>query len=71
MKRGKKLTRAQKVLVSKVGLFHTDWNCFYEDDVYLHLIEKNKSPAEIKIIDKEKKKVLEPSKANQDNQTIT
>lgn len=66
MKQGKKLTRAQKVLINKVGLFHTDWLCRFEDDRYLHVVEKNKSPAEVRIIDKDKKEVLEPTKANQD-----
>ena len=57
MKRGKKLTRAQKVLIGKTGLFHTDWLCHYEDDECLYLVAKNKSPSEFKIIDKKKKVV--------------
>lgn len=58
MKQAKKLTRAQKKLVDQCGLFHTDWMCHYEDDSYLHIVRKGTSPAEIRIIDKSKKKVL-------------
>lgn len=65
------LTNAQKVLLTKVGLLHTDWDCFHEDKEYLHIIRKASKPAEIRIIDRVNKKVLEPTKANQDNQITT
>lgn len=54
MKQPKKLTRAQKNLVDKCGLFPTDWMCLYEDNDYLHIISKG-NPGEIKIIDKNRK----------------
>lgn len=54
----KKLTKAQEVLVGKVGLFHTDWLVRYEDENYLHIVRIGSAPAEIKIIDKKNKKVL-------------
>ena len=66
MKQGKKLTRDQKVLVSSAGLEESEWLCHFEDFLYLHLVKKDSNPAEIKIINKNKKKVLAPSKANQD-----
>lgn len=58
MREIRELTKAQEILLGKVGLFHTDWLLLYEDKKYLHIIRKEKSPAEIKIIDKKNKKVL-------------
>ena len=58
MKQPKKLTRFQKNLVDKVGLFPTEWMCFYEDNEYLHIIRKA-DPGEIKIIDKNRKALCE------------
>lgn len=52
------LSKAQEILVGKVGLFHTDWLVRYEDENYLHIVRMGSAPAEIKIIDKKKKKVL-------------
>ena len=58
MREIRELTKAQEILLGKVGLFHTDWLLLYEDKEYLHIVKKEKSPAEIKIIDKKNKKVL-------------
>lgn len=65
MQKGKEPNQAQEILINKAGLFHTDWLVRHEDDNYLHLVARNKDPSEVKIIDKEKRKVLEPA-SNQD-----
>lgn len=54
MKQPKKLTRLQKKLVEFVGLNPEEWMCHYEDNTYLHIITKI-DPAEMKIIDKNKR----------------
>ena len=47
MKQPKKLTRDQKKLVD-------EWMCHYENNEYLHIVEKAE-PAEMKIIDRKRK----------------
>lgn len=54
MKQPKKLTRDQKKLVKEVGLNPDEWMCHYENNEYLHIVEKAE-PAEMKIIDRKRK----------------
>lgn len=54
MKQPKKLTRDQKKLVKEVGLNPDEWMCHYENNEYLHIVEKAE-PAEVKIIDRKRK----------------
>lgn len=61
MQNGQVPTQAQEILIDKSGLFHTDWLVRHEDANYLHLVARNKDPSEIKIIEKAKRKVLEPA----------
>lgn len=56
MKQPKKLTRAQKKLVSKCGLNADDWMCTFENLSYLYIYHKETS--EIKVINKEKCEVI-------------
>lgn len=56
MKQPKKLTRAQKKLVSKCGLNVDDWMCAFENLSYLYIYQKETN--EIKIINKEKCEVM-------------
>jgi len=66
MRQGKKLTRSQKELLEMGGLNPLEWRYYFEDKQYLHILSAKSSEREIKIINKENRKVLEPSKANQD-----
>lgn len=66
MRQGKKLTRNQKELLDKIGLDPMEWRYYFEDKQYLHIKSAKQGSKNIKIIDKENRKVLEPSKANQD-----
>jgi hypothetical protein len=66
MKHAAELTDDQKQTLVAVGLDPEDWLCRLEGKRYLHLIQKSRLPAELRIIDKEQKKVLAPTKANQD-----
>ena len=50
MKQPKKLTREQKKLLVDIGLNPKEWMNLFEDDLYLHII--NKDSSDIKIISK-------------------
>lgn len=50
MKQPKKLTREQKKLLVDIGLNPKEWMNLFEDDLYLHII--NKSSSDRKIISK-------------------
>lgn len=51
MKQPKKLTREQKKLLVDIGLNPKEWMNLFEDDLYLHVINK-KNSSDIKIISK-------------------
>lgn len=51
MKQPKKLTREQKKLLIDLGLNPKEWMNLFEDDLYLHVINK-KNSSDIKIISK-------------------
>ncbi len=51
MKQPKKLTRQNKILLEKAGLKPEEWMCHFEDENYLHVVDKVRN---IKIIDKMK-----------------
>lgn len=51
MKQPKKLTRDQKKLLVDLGLSPKEWMNLFEDDLYLHIVNKNSSDR--KIISKE------------------
>lgn len=57
MKQLKKLCKNQKRLLSKCGLNPADWMCRFEDDNYLHIV--NKESRKVKIIDKDTMEVLD------------
>lgn len=52
MKQPKKLTRQNKILLEKAGLTTEEWACRFEDENYLHVV--NKSGSKVRIIDKKK-----------------
>lgn len=56
MKQPKKLTRDQKKLLVDLGLNPKEWMNLFEDDLYLHIINKNSSDR--KIIDKEERVIV-------------
>ena len=56
MKQPKKLTRDQKKLLVDLGLNPKEWMNLFEDDLYLHIINKNGSDR--KIIDKEERVIV-------------
>lgn len=47
MKQPKKLTREQKKLLVDLGLNPKEWMNLFEDDLYLHIINKNSSDRKI------------------------
>lgn len=60
----KALNKNQEKIVNEVGLFPHEWEEVFEDEIYLHIVRKNKNPSEVKIIDK-KEKPSASRKANQ------
>ena len=56
MKQPKKLTRDQKRLLADLGLNPKEWMNLFEDDLYLHIVNKNSSDR--KIIDKEERVIV-------------
>lgn len=57
MKQPKKLSRFQKMKVSKAGLNPEEWMCLLEDAEYIHIIKKDSSDR--KIILKRKAEILQ------------
>lgn len=55
----KVLNKSQENIVHEVGLFPHEWEVVFEDDCYLHIVRKNKSPSEVKIIDKKGKAICD------------
>ena len=51
----KALNKNQEKIVKEVGLFPHEWEEVFEDEIYLHIVRKNKNPSEVKIIDKKRK----------------
>lgn len=51
----KVLNKNQEKIVNEVGLFPHEWEEVFEDEIYLHIVRKNKNPSEVKIIDKKRK----------------
>lgn len=47
MKQPKKLTLSQKKLLVDLGLNPKEWMNLFEDDLYLHIINKNSSDRKI------------------------
>lgn len=51
----KALNKNQEKIVNEVGLFPHEWEEVFDDEIYLHIVRKNKNPSEVKIIDKKRK----------------
>lgn len=58
MKQPKKLTRQNKILLEKVGLNPEEWMNLLEDNLYLHIVQKNSDKRVVKIIDKKKGDII-------------
>lgn len=58
MKQPKKLTRQNKILLEKIGLNPEEWMNLLEDNLYLHIVQKNSDKRVVRIIDKKKGDVI-------------
>ena len=59
MKQPRKPTLDQKKLIDAAGLDPDKWSVKFEDAIYLHLVDRGMEQRELRIIDKQTRKIVE------------